>query len=203
MKILDSGGNREIEALISLIAKLPGFGPRSARRAVIRMLERRETILEPLAQVTRSLSKRIVSCSTCGNFSTNITCDICSDASRSNNLLCIVQDVADLWAIERSKIFIGKYHVLGNYSHTYVGINPEELRIDKIRTRIKEERITEIILALDATISGQTTANYLMEKLNKHGIRFSSLAHGVPVGGELDYLDDGTIRAAFNARRKV
>ena len=203
MRFRDFGGDKEVETLISLMAKLPGLGPRSARRAVIKMIEKRKIILEPLAQVLRTVAEKVTECLQCGNFSTEETCNICSDNERIKNVICIVQDVADLWAMERSNVFKGTYHVLGNYSSTYSGINPEELKVEKIKSRLKMENVEEVILALDATINGQTTAHYLIETLQDTGVKFSSLAHGVPVGGELDYLDDGTIRAAFTARKKI
>ncbi len=203
MKFQKFGGDKEVEALISIMAKLPGLGPRSARRAVIKMIEKRKIILEPLATIIGSVSEKISECVQCGNFSTEKLCGICSDDQRSSHIICIVQDVSDLWAMERSNVFSGTYHVLGNYSSTYAGINPEELKVEKIRNRVEREKIQEIILALDATINGQTTAHYIIEKLRDTGVVFSSLAHGVPVGGELDYLDDGTIRAAFTARKNV
>ena len=203
MRFSDFGGDKEVETLISLMAKLPGLGPRSARRAVIKMIEKRKIILEPLAQVLSTVAEKVTECLQCGNFSTEEICSICSDNERIKNVICIVQDVADLWAMERSNVFKGTYHVLGNYSSTYSGINPEELKVEKIKSRLKMENVEEVILALDATINGQTTAHYLIETLQDTGVKFSSLAHGVPVGGELDYLDDGTIRAAFTARKKI
>lgn len=195
--------NDELETLIAILSKLPGLGPRSARRAVIKMIEKKEIILEPLTKVLNEISEKIKECESCGNFTVDNICSICSDNSRNNNRICIVQDVADLWAMERSQVFDGLYHVLGNYSSSYLGINLEELEIDKIINKIERNEVKEIILALDATINGQTTANYIIEKLKNYQINFSSLAHGVPVGGELDYLDDGTIRAAFSARKPV
>ena len=203
MRFSDFGGDKEVETLISLMAKLPGLGPRSARRAVIKMIEKRKIILEPLSQVLSTVAEKVTECLQCGNFSTEEICSICSDNQRIKNVICIVQDVADLWAMERSNVFQGTYHVLGNYSSTYSGINPEELKVEKIKSRLKMENVEEVILALDATINGQTTAHYLIETLRDTGVKFSSLAHGVPVGGELDYLDDGTIRAAFTARKKI
>ncbi|MAI97342.1 MAG: recombination protein RecR [Rhodobacteraceae bacterium] len=203
MEFRDFGSDKQVEALIVLLAKLPGLGPRSARRAVIKMIEKRKTILEPLATVLGSVSENIKECLQCGNFSTTDVCNICSDDKRERNVVCIVQDVADLWAMERSSIFKGTYHVLGGYSSTYSGINPEEMNLHKIEERIEKYEIEEVILALDSTMNGQTTAHYLVEKLQNTGVRFSSLANGVPVGGELDYLDDGTIRAAFTARKNV
>lgn len=203
MKFPNRKGENEVETLIAIMAKLPGLGPRSARRAVIRMLEKKEVILEPLTNILNLVTEKIKDCNQCGNFSVDTICNICSDNSRNKKVLCIVQDVADLWAMERSQIFDGLYHVLGNYSSTYIGINVEELEIKKISSRIEKNEVTEIILALDATIHGQTTANYIIEKLKKTQVNFSSLAHGVPIGGELDYLDDGTIRAAFSARKPI
>ena len=195
--------NDELETLIAILSKLPGLGPRSARRAVIKMIEKKEIILEPLTKALNEISEKIKECESCGNFTVDNICSICADSSRNNNRICIVQDVADLWAMERSQVFNGLYHVLGNYSSSYLGINLEELEIDKIINKIERNEVKEIILALDATINGQTTANYIIEKLKKYQVNFSSLAHGVPVGGELDYLDDGTIRAAFSARKPV
>ena len=195
--------NDELETLIAILSKLPGLGPRSARRAVIKMIEKKEIILEPLTKVLNEISEKIKECESCGYFNVDNICSICSDNYRNNNRICIVQDVADLWAMERSQVFNGLYHVLGNYSSSYLGINLEELEIDKIINKIERNEVKEIILALDATINGQTTANYIIEKFKNYQINFSSLAHGVPVGGELDYLDDGTIRAAFSARKPV
>ena len=203
MKFHNHNGENEVETLIAIMAKLPGLGPRSARRAVIRMLEKKEIILEPLAKILNLVTEKIKNCNLCGNFSIDSVCTICSDNSRNKKIICIVQDVADLWAMERSQIFDGVYHVLGNYSSSYIGINLEELEIEKISNRIKKNGVKEIILALDATINGQTTANYIIQKLKNIPVNFSSLAHGVPVGGELDYLDDGTIRAAFSARKPL
>ena len=200
MRFRDFGGDKEVETLISLMAKLPGLGPRSARRAVIKMIEKRKIILEPLSQVLSTVAEKVTECLQCGNFSTEEICSICSDNERIKNVICIVQDVADLWAMERSNVFKGTYHVLGNYSSTYSGINPEELKVEKIKSRLKMENVEEVILALDATINGQTTAHYLIETLQDTGVKFSSLAHGVPVGGELDYLDDGTISQALKGR---
>ncbi|MFL2802471.1 MAG: recombination mediator RecR [Paracoccaceae bacterium] len=201
MKFHNHNDENEVETLIAIMAKLPGLGPRSARRAVIRMIEKKEIILQPLANILNLVSEKIKNCNQCGNFSVDSICAICLDNSRNKKLICIVQDVADLWAMERSQIFDGVYHVLGNYSSSYMGINLEELEIEKIFKRVENNEVKEIILALDATINGQTTANYIIEKLKNTKVSISSLAHGVPVGGELDYLDDGTIRAAFNARK--
>ena len=182
MRFRDFGGDKEVETLISLMAKLPGLGPRSARRAVIKIIEKRKIILEPLSQVLSTVAEKVTECLQCGNFSTEEICSICSDTQRIKNVICIVQDVADLWAMERSNVFKGTYHVLGNYSSTYSGINPEELKVEKIKSRLKMENVEEVILALDATINGQTTAHYLIETLQDTGVKFSSLAHGVPVG---------------------
>ena len=203
MKFRNQNGENEVETLIAIIAKLPGLGPRSARRAVIKMIEKREIILEPLTRVLNMVNEKIKDCDHCGNFAFDSVCSICSDNSRNKEVICIVQDVADLWAMERSQVFNGIYHVLGNYKSSFIGINLEELALEKIFHRISKNNVREIILALDATINGQTTANYLIEKLKNTGVNFSSLAHGVPVGGELDYLDDGTIRAAFSARKSI
>lgn len=189
----------EIEQLIQLLAKLPGLGPRSARRAALHLLKRKETLLDPLARAMASAAERIRSCSTCGNLDTRDPCAICADGRRDGEIICVVEGVADLWAIERTGAFRGRYHVLGGVLSALDGIGPEDLNLGRLVERAKGAR--EIILALGATVDGQTTAHYVAERLAEAGVVISRLAHGVPVGGELDYLDDGTLTAALKARR--
>jgi recombination protein RecR len=191
----------EIERLIQLLAKLPGLGPRSARRAALRLMKRREALLEPLAVALAEAARSIRVCSTCGNIDTTDPCAICADARRDGTLLCVVEEVADLWALERAAAYKGRYHVLGGTLSALDGIGPEQLNIPKLVARAQEEKIGEIILATNATVDGQTTAHYIADRLAPLGVRVTRLAHGVPVGGELDYLDDGTLAAALKARR--
>ncbi len=189
----------EIEQLIQLLAKLPGLGPRSARRAALHLLKRKETLLDPLARAMASAAERVRSCSTCGNLDTRDPCAICADGRRDGETICVVEGVADLWAIERTGAFRGRYHVLGGVLSALDGIGPEDLNLGRLVERARDAR--EIILALGATVDGQTTAHYVAERLAEAGVVISRLAHGVPVGGELDYLDDGTLTAALKARR--
>ena len=190
----------EIEALIHLLARLPGLGPRSARRAALHLLDKREILLAPLAQALNLAAQNVKSCPICGNFDTTDPCAICSDPNRDTTILCVVADVASLWALERSQGFRGRYHVLGGLLSALDGIGPQDLRIDHLIERAQTTGIREVILATPATIDGQTTAHYIADRLNAAQIAVSGLAHGVPVGGELDYLDDGTINAALKAR---
>ena len=190
----------EIERLIQLLAKLPGLGPRSARRAALALLKKRDTLLEPLADSLREAADAIVSCEVCGNLDTQSPCAICSDPRRDPHLLCVVEDVADLWALERASVFRGRYHVLGGALSALDGVTPERLNVAKLLERVKSG-VDEVILAMNATVEGQTTAHYLMDLLE--GMKVTRLAHGVPVGGELDYLDEGTLSAAFKARRAL
>lgn len=192
-------GTPDIEALIELMARLPGLGPRSARRAVLHLIKKRTVQLLPLAEALHKVGTTARECANCGNIGTADLCDICADPRRANGEICVVEDVADLWAMERSGVFKGRYHVLGGTLSALDAVGPEELRIPRLLDRIAEENVSEIILALGATIDGQTTAHYLADQLPD--IRVTSLAQGVPVGGELDYLDDGTISAALKARR--
>ncbi len=194
---------RDIEALIDLMARLPGLGPRSARRAVLAMLKRREALMAPLAQALATVALNARDCKTCGNIGTSDLCPICADPARATAELCVVETVADLWAMERSRAFKGRYHVLGGTLSALDGVGPDQLRIPALVQRIEAERITEVILALNATVEGQTTAHYIAEAIEGPGLRLTSLAQGVPIGGELDYLDDGTIGAALRARRGV
>jgi recombination protein RecR len=194
---------RDIEALIDLMARLPGLGPRSARRAVLAMLKKREALMAPLAQALASVALSARDCRICGNIGTSDLCAICADPSRATPEICVVEDVADLWAMERSRAFKGRYHILGGTLSALDGIGPEELHIPRLIERISSEGISEIILALNATVDGQTTAHYIADALAGTGVRITSLAQGVPIGGELDYLDDGTIGAALRARRGI
>ena len=190
----------EIERLIQLLAKLPGLGPRSARRAALALLKKRDTLLEPLADSLREAADAILPCEVCGNLDTQSPCAICSDTRRDPHILCVVEDVADLWALERAGVFRGRYHVLGGALSALDGVTPERLNVAKLLERVKQD-VDEVILAMNATVEGQTTAHYLMDLLGD--MKVTRLAHGVPVGGELDYLDEGTLSAAFKARRAL
>ena len=193
---------RDIDALIELMAKLPGLGPRSARRAVLHLIRKRALLLTPLADTMQTVAATARECLNCGNVGTADICDICKSEKRANGELCVVEDVADLWAMERSGVFHGRYHVLGGTLSALDAIGPQELRIPRLLDRVKSEGITEVILALNATIDGQTTAHYIADQLEGQ-LRLTSLAQGVPIGGELDYLDDGTITAAMRARKQL
>jgi recombination protein RecR len=192
----------DLDALIQLLAKLPGLGPRSARRAALHLVKRRETLMQPLAETMLAAAERIRACSVCGNLDTDDPCALCRDPRRDPHLICVVEDVADLWAIERTAAFRGRYHVLGGTLSALEGVGPEELRIDALIARATGE-VREVILALNATVEGQTTAHYITDRLIGAGVAVSRLAHGVPVGGELDYLDEGTLSAALAQRRPV
>ncbi len=194
---------RDIENLIDLMARLPGLGPRSARRAVLQMIRKRALLLTPLADAIGAVAVSARECVNCGNIGTSELCEICSDERRANGELCVVEDVADLWAMERAAVFKGRYHVLGGTLSALESIGPEELKIPRLLKRVAEEEISEVILALNATVDGQTTAHYIADELEGRDIRLTSLAQGVPIGGELDYLDDGTISAALRARKSV
>jgi len=189
----------EIERLIQLLSKLPGLGPRSARRAALALLKKRDTLLEPLAASLREAADAILTCQVCGNLDTQSPCAICSDTRRDRHILCVVEDVADLWALERAGVFRGRYHVLGGALSALDGVTPDRLNVTSLLERVKG--IEEVILAMNATVEGQTTAHYLMDLLGD--MKVTRLAHGVPVGGELDYLDEGTLSAAFKARRAL
>ena len=193
----------EIERLINLLAKLPGLGPRSARRAVLAMMRRRETLLVPLAKAITEAAAAVRTCGFCGNIDGRDPCSICADARRDASVICVVEDVADLWALERTHAFKGRYHVLGGTLSALDGTGPEDLNIPELIGRAADSEVREVILALSATVDGQTTAHYMAEKLGEAGISVSGLAHGIPVGGELDYLDDGTLSAALKARRSL
>lgn len=196
-----SQAGQEIDRLIQLLAKLPGLGPRSARRAALALLKRRETLLEPLAQAMASAAAALKQCSTCGNLDTTDPCGLCRNPERDNSIICVVEDVADLWALERAGIFRGRYHVLGGALSALDGITPERLNVSPLVQRARNGA-GEIILAMNATVEGQTTAHYLLDILEPLNVKVTRLAHGVPVGGELDYLDEGTLSAAFTARRE-
>jgi recombination protein RecR len=195
--------SQEIEALTGALARLPGLGPRSARRAVLWLLKRRETALEQLVAALDAVQQRLVECATCGNVDTSNPCGVCADQRRDARSLCVVEDVADLWALDRGRLFPGRYHVLGGRLSALDGIRPEDLTIDRLIERVAAGGIDEVVLAMNATLEGQTTAHYLAERLESYPIRITQLAHGLPVGGELDYLDEGTLAQAIRARRPV
>jgi recombination protein RecR len=192
----------EIERLIQLLAKLPGLGPRSARRAALTLLKKRDILLDPLANAMRDAASAIKTCETCGNLDTTSPCAVCRDSRRETHVLCVVEDVADLWALERASVFRGRYHVLGGALSALDGITPERLNVASLIARVNDG-VEEVILAMNATVEGQTTAHYLMDTLASTPAKVTRLAHGVPVGGELDYLDEGTLSAAFKARRSL
>lgn len=191
----------EIERLIALLAKLPGMGPRSARRATLALLKRREQLLTPLAQALADAAERVKTCSTCGALDTRDPCAVCADPERDAGLICVVEEVGALWAMERGGSFRGRYHVMGGLLSALDGVGPDSLRVGSLVARAEAAEVTEVILALPATVDGQTTAHYLAERLAPCGVTISMLARGVPVGGELDWLDDGTIAQALRARR--
>ena len=193
---------RDIDALIDLMARLPGLGPRSARRAVLHLIRKRALLLTPLADMMQTVAATARECINCGNVGTAYICDICTSEKRANGEICVVEDVADLWAMERSGVFKGRYHVLGGTLSALDAIGPQELRIPRLMDRVRDEAVSEVILALNATIDGQTTAHYIADQLEGQ-VRLTSLAQGVPIGGELDYLDDGTITAAMRARKSI
>ena len=192
----------DIEDLIGLMARLPGLGPRSARRAVLQLLKRRGPLMAPLAQAMAHVALTARDCTVCGNIGTTDICPICADDRRQTGEICVVEDVADLWAMERTGMFRGRYHVLGGTLSALDNVAPADLRIPQLVGRVQDEAVREVILALNATVDGQTTAHYIADALSGSGVQVSSLAQGVPIGGELDYLDDGTIGAALRARRR-
>lgn len=191
----------EIERLIQLLAKLPGLGPRSARRVALHLLKKREALMGPLAEALADAADKISACSICGNLDVSDPCAICSAPGRDPSVICVVETVGDIWALERAAAFKGRYHVLGGVLSPLDGVRPEDLKIGGLLDRAAAPGITEIVLALNATVDGQTTAHYLSDRLEKLDVSITSLARGVPVGGELDYLDDGTLAAAFKSRR--
>jgi recombination protein RecR len=195
--------SHQIDALTQALARLPGLGPRSARRAVLHMMKKREGALEPLLAALQSVAANLTTCSTCGNLDTSDPCAICADPRRDDKSLCVVEEVADLWALDRSRLFPGRYHVLGGRQSALEGVRPEDHGIDRMVARVAAGGIDEVVLAMNASLEGQTTAHYLAERLEKFPLRLTQLAHGLPVGGELDYLDEGTLAQALRARRPV
>ncbi|MDZ7280656.1 recombination mediator RecR [Sphingomonas sanguinis] len=193
----------EIEALTQALARIPGLGPRSARRAVLHLLKKREAALVPLLTALGAVEERLETCSTCGNIDTANPCAICVDPRRDAGALCVVEEVADLWALERSRLFPGRFHVLGGRLSALEGVRPEDLTIDALVRRIEGGGVDEVVLAMNATLEGQTTAHYIAERIERFPVRVTQLAHGLPVGGELDYLDEGTLAQALRARRPV
>ena len=195
--------SQEIETLSSALARLPGLGPRSARRAVLWLVKRRDQALPALLQALTAVQDTLVECETCGNVDTRNPCAICADPRRDPKSICVVEDVADLWALDRARLFTGTYHVLGGRLSALDGIRPEDLNIAALLARVEAGGIDEVVLAMNATLEGQTTAHYLAERLEAFPVRITQLAHGLPVGGELDYLDEGTLAQALRARRPV
>ena len=193
----------DIERLIQLLAKLPGLGPRSARRAALYLVKRRESLMQPLVKALADTAENVGACTECGNLDVRDPCAICSDTRRQRSVICVVEDVADLWALERTAAFKGRYHVLGGTLSALDGVGPDDLDIPRLVARARASDVDEVILAVSATVDGQTTAHYIADVLGDCGVVISGLAHGVPVGGELDYLDEGTLSAALKARRPV
>lgn len=195
--------SQELETLSQALARLPGLGPRSARRAVLHLVKKRETALQPLLTALQTVADKLSTCSICGNVDTSDPCTICRDPRRDEKMLCVVEEVADLWALDRSRLFPGRYHVLGGRLSALEGIGPDELAINQLVRRVSDGGVDEVVLAMNATLEGQTTAHYVAERLEGFPIRLSQLAHGLPVGGELDYLDEGTLAQALRARRPM
>jgi len=193
----------EIDQLTNALARLPGLGPRSARRAVLHLLKKREASLVPLLRALETVDAKLATCSICGNVDTSDPCGVCTDTKRDARSLCVVEEVSDLWALDRSRLFPGRFHVLGGRLSALDGIRPEDLGIDTLIGRVAGGDIDEVVLAMNATLEGQTTAHYLAERLETFPVRITQLAHGLPVGGELDYLDEGTLAQALRARRPV
>jgi recombination protein RecR len=198
---LAASAGPEIERLIALLAKLPGLGPRSARRTALALMKKREQLLGPLAEALADARDKVKTCTTCGSLDSTDPCAICSDATRDRALLCVVEDVGSIWAMERAGAFRGRYQVLGGLLSALDGVGPEKLRAADLVTRASDGVVREVILALPATVDGQTTAHYLADRLAQAGVSVTMLARGVPVGGDLDWLDDGTIAQAMRARR--
>lgn len=193
----------EIERLVQLLARMPGLGPRSARKAVLALLKRRNELLIPLADAMREAVDKIAECPTCGNLDTVSPCSICQDQRRDDTMIVVVEEVGDIWALERANIISARYHVLGGHLSPLDGIGPDKLNIGGLLTRVSSGAVKEVLLALNATVEGQSTAHYVSDQLAASGVAVSKLAQGVPIGGELDYLDEGTLAAAFKARRKL
>ncbi|SFG03976.1 DNA replication and repair protein RecR [Novosphingobium sp. CF614] len=198
-----SMASQEIETLTAALSRLPGLGPRSARRAVLWLIKRRETALVQLLDALAAVRGTLVECDTCGNVDTANPCGICTDPRRDARALCVVEEVADLWALDRARLFTGRYHVLGGRLSALDGVRPEDLAVEGLLRRVGEGGIDEVVLAMNATLEGQTTAHYIAERLEAYPVRVTQLAHGLPVGGELDYLDEGTLAQAIRARRPV
>jgi recombination protein RecR len=196
-------GVNEIDRLIQLLSKLPGLGPRSARRAALHLIKNRESLLKPLGLAMESAAEKIQTCSNCGNLDAANPCSICSNIKRDRSTICVVEEVADLWALERSATYSGSYHVLGGVLSPLDGIGPDDLMLDSLMARAEVESVAEVILATSATVDGKTTAHYITERLVNCDVNVTALAHGIPVGGELDYLDDGTLSAAMKERRGI
>lgn len=195
--------SQEIEALSSALARLPGLGPRSARRAVLWLVKHRESALPALLEALAGVAETLVECRTCGNVDTSDPCGICADPRRDGRSLCVVEEVSDVWALDRARLFPGRYHVLGGRLSALDGIGPEDLNVGGLLVRVEGGGVDEVVLAMNATLEGQTTAHYLAERLEAFPVRVTQLAHGLPVGGELDYLDEGTLAQALRARRPV
>jgi recombination protein RecR len=193
----------EIERLVQLLARLPGLGPRSARKAALGLLKKRQELLVPLSEALRTAVEKIVECATCGNLDTVSPCTICQDGRRDTSLIVVVEEVGDLWALERAGVVNARYHVLGGHLSPLDGIGPEKLNIASLVERAAAPEVNEILLALNATVEGQSTSHYLMDQLADTGVAVSRLAQGVPIGGELDYLDEGTLAAAIKSRRRI
>ncbi len=192
---------QSIDELIRIIAKLPGLGPRSARRIVLQLIRKRETLLQPMIRALQTVDTSITTCHICGNLDSADPCHVCTDTRRDPSVICVVEDLADLWAMERSHMFRGRYHVLGGVLSAIDGVGPDQLNIGSLLTRAAAEEVSEIILATNATVDGQTTAHYITERLQDCQVSVTRLAQGIPVGGELDYLDDGTLGTALASRR--
>ncbi|WP_074205334.1 recombination mediator RecR [Parasphingorhabdus marina] len=195
--------SQEIENLVQALARLPGLGPRSARRAVLYLLKRPETTMKPILSAMEQVEANLVTCTICGNVDTKDPCQICSDPRRDEKSLCVVEEVSDLWALDKSRLFPGKFHVLGGKLSALDGVRPEDISIDKLLKRVEQGGIDEVVLAMNATLEGQATAHYIAERLESFPVRLSQLSHGIPVGGELDYLDEGTLAQALRSRRPV
>lgn len=191
----------EIERLIQLLSKLPGLGPRSARRAALHLLKKKDQLMVPLADAMAEAATNIIECDTCGNVDTINPCTLCQDQRRDQSLICVVEEIGDLWALERAEVIKGQYHVLGGTLSPLDGIGPDDLNVAKLVERAEAQEVSEVLLALNATVEGQSTAHYITEQLEGANVKVSKLAHGVPVGGELDYLDEGTLAAAIKSRK--
>lgn len=195
--------SQEIENLVQALAKLPGLGPRSARRAVLYLLKRPETAMKPILAAMSQVEEKLKTCGNCGNVDTQDPCQICVDPRRDAKALCVVEEVSDLWALDKSRLFPGRFHVLGGRLSALDGVRPEDIGIDSLIRRVAAGGIDEVVLAMNATLDGQTTAHYIAERLENYPVRLSQLSHGIPVGGELDYLDEGTLAQALRSRRPI